>query len=161
MSRWKKILLWTGVIALAAILLINPRLTNPPVAPGSDLMASNSPPAEIATILRNACYDCHSHETKWPWYSHVAPVSWWLVDHIKHARERLNFSDWSHDDARRSARRWRSMGEAVADREMPLPSYLRGHPEARLTDQQRQTFADWSEWEADRLIETVITEEEE
>lgn len=151
MKLWKKLAIGFAGLVIAGMLLINPRLTNPPVAAGQDLLASNSVPAEITTILRNACYDCHSHETKWPWYSHVAPVSWWLVDHVNHGREELNFSQWPHGDPKRAARRIRNMGEIVLDGEMPLPSYIRGHPEARLTQQQRETFANWAEAEADRL----------
>ncbi len=153
MKLWKKIVLGIGVAVLAAMLLINPRLTNPAVAPGADFLASNTPPAEITAILRNACYDCHSHETKWPWYSHVAPVSWWLVDHVNKGREELNFSEWPHTDPRRAARRIRNMGETVLDGEMPLPNYDKAHPEARLTQAQRQAFSEWAEKEANRLRE--------
>lgn len=138
-----------------AIFLINPRLTNPQIQPGRDLLASSPPPAEIAAILRNSCYDCHSDETKWPWYSHVALVSWWLVEHVEDGRKRLNLSKWSHDDPKRSARRWRSMGDAVNDGDMPLPSYTWAHPKSRLTDQQRQVFAKYAEDEADRIIESM------
>jgi hypothetical protein len=150
-----KVILWCGGVLLAGMLLINPRLTNPPVIPGRDLLASNRPPVEIVSILRNACYDCHSDETKWPWYGRVAPVSWWLVDHVEAGRKRLNFSNWPHDDARRASRRWRSMGEAVYDGEMPLPSYVRGHPEARLTMKEREAFAEFAETEADRISNAV------
>lgn len=143
------------------MLFINPRLTNPPVQPGHDLLASNAPPAEIVSLLRNACYDCHSDETKWPWYSHVAPISWWLVDHVESGRKRLNFSNWPYDDPKRAAKRWRSMGEAVADGDMPLPSYLKGHPEARLTTAQRDAFAKFAEEEADRIRESAGGKEPE
>jgi hypothetical protein len=152
MKLWKKILIGLGLTVVVAMLLINPKRTNPPVAPGRDLLASNTPPAEIVTILRNACYDCHSHETKWPWYSRVAPVSWWVVDHVNHGREELNFSEWPHDDPKRAARRLRSMGDVVMEGEMPLSSYVKGHPEALLSDQQRDAFSRWAEAEADRML---------
>ncbi len=148
-------ILWCGGILLAGMLLINPSLSNPPVSSGHDLLASNPPPAEIVAVLRNSCYDCHSNETKWPWYSHVAPVSWWLVDHVESARKRLNFSNWPHDDPKRAAKRWHRMGEAVADGDMPLPSYLKGHPEARLTAEQREAFAKFTDAEADRIRGTT------
>jgi hypothetical protein len=151
MKLWKKIMLSIGAAILAAMLLINPRRTNPAVVPGADFLASNTPPGEITAILRNACYDCHSHETKWPWYSRVAPVSWWVVDHVNKGREELNFSKWTHDDPKRAARRIRNMGETVLDGEMPLPGYDKAHSEARLTLAQRQAFSDWAENEADRL----------
>lgn len=151
----RRILLIVAITVLAAMLLINPRLTNPPVPPGRDALASNTPPVEITAMLHNSCYDCHSHETKWPWYSHVAPVSWWLVEHVEDGRKKLNFSNWPHEDPKRAARKWRSISEAVADGDMPLPSYLKGHPEARLTDEQRKRFADWADAEADRVLDTL------
>lgn len=151
MKLWKKIVLGVVLALIAAMLLINPTLSNPAVEPGRDFLASNTPPAEINAILRGTCYDCHSHETRWPWYSHVAPISWWLVDHVELGREELNLSEWPHDDPRRAARYLSRMSEMVLDGEMPLPSYAKGHPEARLTEVQRQAFADWADGEADRL----------
>lgn len=141
-----------GVLTvLAAALLINPRLTNPPLVAGQDLTATNSPPPEIVKLIHNACYDCHSDETKWPWYSHVAPVSWWLVEHVEDGRKRLNFSQWPHDDWKRAARRWRSIADSVSEGDMPLPGYDRMHPAARLTNEERKKISDWAEQEADRL----------
>jgi hypothetical protein len=152
--KLKKLVRWSligaAVVVLAA-LLINPRLTNPPLIAGQDLTATNSPPAEIVKLIHNACYDCHSDETKWPWYSHVAPVSWWLVEHVEDGRKRLNFSKWPHDDTRRAVRRWRSIAEAVREGEMPFPNYDRMHPAARLTQEQRDKLSQWAEQEADRL----------
>src|SRR5947208_15753610 len=103
-----------GAAALVAgMLLINPRLTNPPVQPGHDLLATNPPPAEVVSVLRGACYDCHSYETQWPWYSHVAPISWWLVGHVNDGRKRLNFSDWPHEDSKRAVRWYDRIGDSV------------------------------------------------
>jgi hypothetical protein len=147
-TRW---ILAVAAVVLAAALLVNPRLTNPPLVPGQDVTATNSPPAEVMTLLHNACYDCHSDETKWPWYSHVSPASWWLVEHVNDGRKRLNFSRWPHDDAKRAARRWRSISEAVTDGDMPLPGYDWMHPQARLTKDQRSKLSQWAGQEADRL----------
>ena len=88
-----------------------------------------------ATFVR-ACGDCHSNETRWPWYSHVAPASWLLQNHVEHGREEFNVSRWGigeneGDEAAANVRR----------RKMPLRSYLWGHPEARLSDAERSAFA--------------------
>ena len=150
----KKSVQWAigGVAAgLVLLQLTNPARTNPPVVSGHDLFAVDPPPAEIAESLRNACYDCHSHETRWPWYSHVAPVSWWLVHHIDDARKHLNFSEWPHDDPRRAARKWRQIADEVSAGTMPLPSYARMHAEARLTAEQRAAIARWAARQAERL----------
>ena len=150
----KKRIKWIcgGAAAMVMMLqLTNPALTNPPILPGHDLAATNPPPPHVVATLRAACYDCHSNETKWPWYSRVAPVSWWLVDHIKDARQRLNFSDWPHDDTRRAAKKWRRISDEVSSGDMPLTSYTWVHASARLSAAQRDQLAKWAEQEAARL----------
>jgi hypothetical protein len=150
----KKRLKWILVILVAAFALLqltNIGRTNPPVAPGHDLLSTNSPPPEITAILRSACYDCHSYETRWPWYGHVAPVTWWLDSHVRDARERLNFSEWPHSDPQKAAKKWHYVSDSVRDGDMPLPSYARIHKAARLTEEQRNKLSDWADGEADRL----------
>ncbi len=142
-----------GVALLAAVIMqwTNPPHRNPPVQPGCDLLASNAPPAAVATLLKNACYNCHSDETVWPWYSSIAPVSWAVVGHVNDAREAMNFSHWPHDDPARARKRWRRIGEAVESGEMPLRSYTWIHPEARLTPPQRRQLAQWAKDASSRL----------
>jgi hypothetical protein len=150
----KKKIKWifAGLAAGFALLqLTNPSRTNPPVAPGHDLTAANPPPPQIATLLHGACYDCHSCETKWPWYSRVAPVSWLVADDVKDGRERLNFSDWPQDRPVRAARRLERISEEVDYQEMPPRKYTLLHPEARLTAGQRRQLIQWADGEAARL----------
>jgi hypothetical protein len=92
--------------------------------------------ATTRDTFRRACKDCHSHETKWPWYSHVAPASWWLQRHVDHGREEFNVSRWGVGENEGD-----EAAQNVRSRKMPLRSYLWGHPEARLTDAERATFA--------------------
>src|SRR5580698_5991695 len=123
MKRWLK---WTGGAALlgaAALQLTNPSLTNPPVPAGHDRLPAGPPPPEITALLKSACYNCHSFETKWPWYSHVAPFSWKIVEHVNEARSMMNFSEWPHDHPSWTRKRWRHIADAVEDRDMPLPGY--------------------------------------
>jgi len=101
-------------------------------APVSIWMAAHPPP-QIAKLLHSACYDCHSDETKWPWYSRVAPVSWLVADDVTRGRERLNFSEWPRDLPERVAKRLERISEEVDDQEMPPAKYTLLHPEARLT----------------------------
>lgn len=149
-TRYKWLLSGT-VLALAALQLTNPARTNPPVAPGRDLLATNAPPAEIATLLRAACYDCHSDETRWPWYSRIAPVSWMVVDHVNEGRQHLNFSAWRQDDPARAARKWNRIGDEVESGDMPLSSYTWIHSPARLRPEQRDRLVRWARQEARRL----------
>jgi hypothetical protein len=153
-SRVKPVVKWiagAGVLALAAIQLFPSGKTNPAVVPARDLLASNTPPAGIAATLHNACYDCHSYETKWPWYSRIAPVSWWLADHVNEGRQHLNFSDWPHDNPDKARKRWNRVRDEVSSGDMPLPSYTWAHPESRLSSAQREQLAAWADKEAERL----------
>jgi|ERR1700722_6535810 len=136
-----------GIVLFVAVALqfTNPRHLNPPVQPGCDLLASNAPPAEVASLLKNACYNCHSHETVWPWYSYIAPMSWSVVGHVNDARTAMDFSQWPHDDAARARKRWQRIRDAVEAEEMPLRSYTLIHPEARLTAEQRKRLVQWAE----------------
>lgn len=136
-----------------ALQFTNPPRLNPAVVQGHDLMATNAPPPQIAALLKNACYDCHSSETQWPWYSHVAPLSWWLVKHVNDARDSLNFSEWPHDSARRARKKWNRIADAVDADEMPLPSYVWIHRQSRLNAQQRKQLIEWAQQEAKRLEE--------
>jgi len=150
MKKRLKIIGSVAVLAFVALQFANPSHQNPPVAPGRDVLASNAPPASVALSLKNACYDCHSFETKWPWYSYVAPVSWYVVRDVNAARATLNFSDWPHDDARRVRKRWKHIAEEVENGEMPMPNFARMHSEARLTEQQRAELVKWASAQADR-----------
>ncbi len=144
----KKRLKWIGGFGLCAITALqftNPPHQNPPIAPGHDLLARDTVPASVAALLKKSCYDCHSFETKWPWYSYIAPVSWSVVGDVNAARDRLNFSDWPHDDAQRARKRWRHIAEKVGNGEMPLPSYTRMHRQARLDERQRAELVKWAQ----------------
>jgi hypothetical protein len=150
----KKKLKWILVAAVALFGLVqcfNPPRANPPVVPGRDLLATNPPPPEVAALLRHACYDCHSNETKWPWYSRVAPVSWLVANDVVHGRERLNFSEWPRELPDRAARRLERISENVEYKDMPPAKYTLMHPEARLTAGQRQQLMQWADQEAARL----------
>jgi Haem-binding domain len=146
--RW----LFAGMAAVLVLMqFTNPALTNPPVEPGHDLFATNPPPQEIASVLRAACYDCHSHDSQWPWYARVAPVSWWIAGHVSEARQHLDFSEWPHDRPKRARSNWEDVADEVRSGRMPLPSYTWMHAAARLTADQRERLATWAEQEAKRL----------
>ena len=92
---------------------------------------------QTRTTFRRACGDCHSHETRWPWYSHIAPASWYLQRHVEHGREEFNVSRWGVGENEGD-----EAAENVRNRKMPLRSYLLAHPEARLSDAERTAFID-------------------
>lgn len=107
--------------------------TNPPVVqePAWDSPATRA-------LAQRACFDCHSHETAWPWYTNVAPVSWMIQRHVDEGREKLNFSDWGNSRERELD----EIAEVILEGEMPLPNYLPMHPEARLTPAEKQALID-------------------
>ena len=128
---------------LLAIQLIQPDQTNPPVNPALEARQVLQVPAEVQNTLKEACYDCHSNETQYPWYSQVAPVSWWLNAHIKEGREHLNFSTIGALSANDRAEVIGEAAEAVQEAEMPLKSYTWTHLAARLSAEQRSALANW------------------
>lgn len=127
--------------ALAALFLLIQLIpveqTNPQVE--VDLVA----PAPVKDILRRSCYDCHSHETSWPWYSRVAPFSWWLAEHVAEGRADLNFSQWPLFDIEARELMLRDIEKQLVDGTMPLRSYVLGHREARLSDRDREVLLEW------------------
>lgn len=141
---FKKIL-WVlaGVILLAQF--VRPGREVPAIDAAVDFQNVAAPPAEVLTILKNACYDCHSYETKYPWYAEIAPVSWWLANHVEEGREHLNFSIFGQMAPGDRAEVLGEAAEAVQEGEMPMPSYtwLGLHPDANLSDNQRNTLVQW------------------
>jgi len=95
--------------------------------------------AATQSLARRACFDCHSNETRWPWYSSIAPISWRISSHVREGREKLNFSafDAANEKVRESAG---EAGETVTKNKMPPADYLLAHPEARLTATERQAL---------------------
>jgi hypothetical protein len=133
-------LLALGFCALAAQLITVDR-TNPPASSGSSLAA----PEQIEALLTRACYDCHSNQTRWPWYSRIAPVSWLVARDVALGRKELNFSEWGSYYPQTRMRKLQWMGRMLRERSMPLRSYRLMHPEARLTDGERATLERWIE----------------
>ena len=136
-------------VVFALLQFTNPPRTNPPVV--QDLMATNSPTPEIAAMLHAACYDCNSYNTRWPWYSRVAPMSWLIADDVKEGRKHLNLSEWPADNPERIAKLLDRMSEEIDYREMPPKKYTALHADARLTDADRKTVTAWLDAQAARI----------
>jgi hypothetical protein len=109
--------------------------------------------SEVVAILQRGCGDCHSNETVWPWYSEVAPISWFVIDHVNHGRRHLNFSDWTRYDRQEADELLGDIARTVRAGEMPLNSYTLLHPEARLTHEERNVIIDWARAERTRLAD--------
>lgn len=136
----RKLLILAGSLAvvLVAIQLVPVDRTNPAV------IADFDGPSGVESVLRASCYDCHSHETRWPWYSRVAPASWLVAHDIEEARDHLNFSQWASYEPKRQAKLAEEIWEEVEEGEMPLKMYLLAHSDARLSEAGKAILRDWS-----------------
>ena len=110
--------------------------------PASQTQVSGS--AEAKAVLKRACYDCHSNEVVWPWYSYVAPVSWLVAKDVKEGREKLNFSTWNLLSAEQQSKAFGESWEKVQEGEMPLWFYLPLHPSAKLSTADRTVLQAWA-----------------
>jgi hypothetical protein len=107
-------------------------------------ITETNPPEDVNLILKNTCYDCHSNNTRYPWYNNIVPVSYWLADHVKHAKEELNFSAWENYSSKKKSHKLEEVVEVIEESEMPLKEYTWTHAEAKLTDAQKQAIIKWA-----------------
>ena len=144
MRRALKLTVLVLALVFAGIQFVRPARTNPASDPERALGRAEPVPAAVAAILDRSCRDCHSNETRWPWYSQVAPISWFVIDHVDHGRTHFNYSDWAgYDRVRRSSLREGSC-ELARSGAMPMPSYLRMHRRARLAPADIETLCTWA-----------------
>ena len=133
---FKKILIALAIIVIG-IQFIPVDRKNPPVT--MDINA----PKNVASILRTSCYDCHSNETNWPWYSYVAPVSFMVAGDVEDGRKRLNFSEWDKYDTDKQIKLLVEMIEEVEKEEMPLTMYTFTHPNSKLDPNRIKLLKEW------------------
>ena len=141
MKPFGRILAWSVIglcVGFIVIQFVPVNRTNPPV--GADLTA----PTEVVSISRRACYDCHSNETVWPWYSRIAPVSWLIAHDVNEGRAALNFSTWNRLSAEKQAEAVHESWEEVAEGKMPTWYYVAVHPEARLSAADKSALRAWA-----------------
>ena len=139
MRRWIRIVLLGLAVLLVGIQLVPVDRSNPPeqgVVPA---------PQPVLAVLQRSCFDCHSNHTRWPWYAYVAPVSWMVANDVHEGRHEMNLTEWNRASARRRARVAAKVWDEVEEGKMPLPSYLRMHPEARLSAEDRALLRGWAE----------------
>ena len=134
----KKVLSWIAVGLLAVGILIQfipygHDHTNPTIN-----VEPEWPNPETRTIAQRACFDCHSNSTRWPWYSNIAPASWLITHDVEEGRHHINFSDWDRPDEQHAD----EFQKVFDENSMPPRQYLLLHPEAKLSDEERQTLID-------------------
>lgn len=117
--------------------------TTKAVETSKDFVSVTSANTEVAQLLKTACYDCHSNQPIYPWYTNIAPVSWWVKHHINEGSHHLNFSEWGTYSDKRKNHKMEECIEMVEEGEMPMASYTWMHGEAKLTDAQRLILVEW------------------
>lgn len=144
MKTAKKILLWT-LVAFALIQLIPIDRTNKPVDSKMNFVQMKQAPEKVSTLLKNACYDCHSDETVYPRYAYVAPISWYVKSHVNDGRQHLNFSVWGTYNKELKENMLDRSIEALKHKTMPLPGYIVYHDKAKLTEAERALLIQYFE----------------
>ncbi|MBU4539517.1 MAG: heme-binding domain-containing protein [Weeksellaceae bacterium] len=133
----KKVLV-TLLVAFILIQFFPIDKNNPAPTPQMDFLTIKKTPETTAALIRNSCYDCHSNETKYPWYTNVQPFAWFLKSHIDDGRKELNFSTFATYEPKRQAHKLSEAAEQVQKGDMPLDSYVLIHSEAKLSAPQQQ-----------------------
>jgi hypothetical protein len=151
MKKTLKIVVIILVVLFIAAQFYRPNRTNPQVVEGETLQANVQVSGDISLILDRSCNDCHTNQTRYPWYSNVSPFSWYLADHIVDGRRHLNFSVWNTYTDKKKSKKLDEICEQLESKEMPLPSYLWIHHDATLSDADSKALCDWAQQEKQRL----------
>jgi len=142
----KKILKRTFQILLLIFIIIQfirPAKNKSGVISGNDISKIYTVPENVQVILKSSCYDCHSHNTVYPWYANIQPVAWWLNDHVQEGKKELNFSEFAAYRIGRQYKKLDEINKEVKEDEMPLNNYLWLHKNAKLDNQQKLTLTNW------------------
>jgi hypothetical protein len=143
------------LIVVACLFVIaqfkRPAKTNPAFEQSAAFEAHVQLDPKIAGILDRSCNDCHSNKTRWPWYANVAPMSWFVIDHVDHGREHMNFSEWGNYSSEERKALLGGFCELVKEGAMPLSSYTPLHPGSKLTDEDKKLICEWAAAERARI----------
>lgn len=150
MSNLKKVILALGVVFIAIQFIQPHHKIGVQVLP-TDFAKIYSLPANVDSFLQNACYDCHSNNTSYPWYSNIQPIAWIMTRHIKNGKEKLNFSDFGSNSLRKQISKLKEIANQIKDDEMPISSYKALHKNANITKEEKILIMDWMNKTADSL----------
>lgn len=134
-------------LAILLVLLVaqffGPPKNDGDIASVGPFLADTNPPEEVKLILKNACFDCHSNHTRYPWYNTITPVNYWLADHVRHGKGEFNVSKWSEYSDKKKDHKLEELAEEVEEKHMPLSSYTWAHKDAKLSDDQIDAIVEW------------------
>lgn len=132
------------VVLLIVIQFFHPKKNQSTELLATDITKVTTVPAEVNKILEVACNDCHSNNTRYPWYNNIQPVAWWLNKHINNGKRHLNFSEFGTYDAKKANHKLDEIVEVIEKDEMPLGSYTLIHKDAKLNETQKKLLTDWA-----------------
>lgn len=139
----KKYLPWVLLAAFVLIQFFQIDRTNPSYETTKDFFATNIVPDNMKTLITNSCYDCHSHQVTFPWYTYVNPVGWWVKGHVDEGVNKLNFSEWTNYTVQKQKQKLGECADKVEATEMPLLPYILAHSDARLSEEDRADLVAW------------------
>ena len=139
------------LIAFAGIQFIQPAHNKSGQVFPTDISRLVSIPDSVRFVLKNACYDCHSNNTNYPWYSNIQPMGWLLAKHIKKGKAVLNFSEFGNFSSRKQLSKLTGVANSIKDDNMPLSSYKWMHKNARLTKDEKAVIINWVQQSKDSL----------
>ena len=152
MTRTKKVML-AIVLVLVIIQFIRPApgSNNGSVNNQNDIITDLNVPSDVAGILKTSCYDCHSNNTRYPWYAEIQPFGWLLVKHVRDGKKDLNFSEFTSYPKRRQLSKLKAIQNSIKDGSMPLSSYTLLHKEARISEAHKRLMIEWTTKTIDSL----------
>lgn len=153
-KKWLKRIL---VLLLIFFIVIQffPAEKNNSADQNSDISLRYTAPLAVDALLKQACYDCHSNKTNYPWYSHIQPFGWWLAKHIRKGKEELNFNEFSSYSLRRQVSKLKAISGSLKNGSMPLKSYTLIHRDARLSTTEKNEIVAWVDKLKDSLLERL------
>lgn len=143
MSKVKKTLIVLFVVFIA-IQFIHPASNSSKSVQRDDILSHFDIPPKVADILKTSCYDCHSNNTRYPWYVNIQPLGWFLASHVKNGKEDLNFNEFASYPKRRQLSKFKSIRNSIKDGSMPLASYTLLHKDAKLSEDNKSLLILWT-----------------
>jgi hypothetical protein len=139
----KKILL-ALLLVFIALQFMRPARNISTTVQNADMITQFKTPANVAGVLKTSCYDCHSNNTRYPWYANIQPVGWLLANHVKDGKEELNFNEFTSYSKRRQLSKMKSIHNSIKDGSMPLPAYTILHNDAKLSEESKASILQWT-----------------
>lgn len=133
------------VVLLVAIQFFRPQRNEAAGLSPRDITTKYHVPAQVLQLLQRSCYDCHSSNTRYPWYNKIQPVAWILDDHIQEGKRELNFSEFAAYTPKRAAHKLDEVMAEVGEHEMPISSYTTMHPHAKLSEEEIRMISEWAD----------------